>query len=279
MLSGYSNFGTTINKEIQERVGDDMKVVAMCAKKDQKEQAFTVQEHNTDDDNRMSLVAGTEGYLKWNAKRLLLFLDRDDIPYIPKDFLFKSAKLGHFGCPGPVYKMYFKAFIELTWITLFLAFVMLVIVAFGESNNISGANQTLATLASGFLPFVFRKFLIKSNSGPTLDKSNITWQTTLSEAISGYTKRWTFTDFKIMACEPTDSLNESETTYPPRTIELSPTVPDDVDLIVKIHREINNGERMEFWARKVVEEKSCTKYIWTETETGGEPTDIEMAEV
>ena len=276
----YSSFGKTINSEIQERVGEAVQAVAMCAKQDQQEQAFTVPENISDNDTRISLVAGTEGYLKWDANRLLLFLDRDDIPYIPKDFLFTSAKLGHFGCPGPVYMMYFKALIELIWITMFLAFVMLVILAFGEANNISGANQTLATLASGFLPFVFRKFLIKPHSGPTLDKGNITWQTTLSEAIERYTKRWTFTDFEIMACEPTDNLNASESTpYQPKIISLTPTVPDNVDLIVKIHKGINSKERMEFWARKIVEQKSGTKYIWTETHNDGEPTGIEMTEI
>lgn len=276
----YSSFGKTINSEIQERVGDAVKAVAMCAKQDQKEQAFIVQENTADNDTRISLVAGTEGYLKWNAKRLLLFLDRDDIPYIPKDFLFKSAKLGHFGCPGPVYMMYFKALIELIWITMFLAFVMLVILAFGEANNISGANQTLATLASGFLPFVFRKFLIKPHSGPSLDKGNITWQTTLSEAIERYTKRWTITDFELMTCESTDNLNASDsTTYKPKIINLTPTVPDNVDLIVKIRKGVNGEEEMEFWARKIVEQKSSTKYIWTETQKDGQPIAIDVTEI
>ena len=279
--SRYRSFGKTINNEIQEKVGDAVKVVAMCAKKDQKEQAFTVTETTTIDDDRMTIVAGAEGYLKWDAKRLLLFLDTDDIPYIPKDFLFKASKLGHVGCPGPVYMLYLKALVELIWITLFLGFVMLVILAFGEANNISGANQTLAALASGFLPFVFRKFLVKSHSGPALDKSNITWQTTLSEAIQTYTKRWTFTDFEIMACEPTDCLNasESSSSYQPGIISLTPTVPDNVDLIVKVHKGVDSEERMEFWARKSVEEKSVIKYIWTETHSDGEPIGIEMTEI
>ena len=218
-------------------------------------------------EERMAVFAGTEGFMKWNAKRLLLFLDKSDIPYIPKDFLFKAAKLGHFYCPGPVHLLYLKALVELLWITLFLGFVMLVILAFGEANNISAANQTLATLAGGFIPFAFRKCFAKSQSGPAIDKSNIRWRTTLAEAIENYSKRWTFSDFEISSCVPADTVDTPDQDSPtlvidnqPKFLRLNPAVPESADIIFK-QREGTNG-KMEFWVRKAKKDKSKPNYIW-----------------
>ena len=274
----YKSFAKVINSEIQDKLGPDLKEVAMQSKEVQKEQAFTLAAMDGTTVDRMNVVAGREGYLKWNASRLVLFLDSADIPYIPKDFFFKTANLGHFSCPGPVYKMYFNALVELIWITLFLGFVMLVILAFGDSNNISGANQTLATLASGFLPFVFRKFLVRSHSGPALDKGNLTWQTTLAEAIDGHVKRWTFTNLDIITTLPTDILNApSQVNLSlPSKISVSDTVPENVDMIVKVRQGAPaENEEMEFWVRKAKEKKQETKYIWRSGQEENELTDGE----
>ena len=260
----YQNFANVINSEIQARVGDAVQQVAMHTKDEQKAQAFTVPPKDETVGERMKIVAGTEGYMKWNAKRLLLFLDKSDIPYIPKDFLFKSAKLGHFYCPGPVYLLYLKAFVELLWITLFLGFVMLVILAFGEANNISAANQTLATLAGGFIPFAFRKCFAKSQSGPAVNKSNIRWRTTLAEAIENYSKRWTFSDFEISSCIPAERVDMSEQVPPwpywPKFISLNPIVPESVDIIIK-SRQGGSGE-IEFWVREAKKDTTKPSYIW-----------------
>ena len=262
--SSYRSFASMINREIQTKVGDAVKTVAMCVKSEQKEEAFAVKPKDGGLEERMTLVTGTEGYLKWKAKRLLLFLDTEDVPYIPKDFLFKVAKLGHFACPGPVHIMYLKALIELLSITIFLGFVMLVIIAFGEANNISGANQTLATLASGFLPFVFRKFLIKPHAGPSLDTSNIAWQTTIAEAVDTYYKRWTVKDCDIGLVVKTDDVSTAEDVHnQTRILNLGSTIPDCVDMIVKIHKGIDaQDETMEFWIRKAEPKVIGSPYFW-----------------
>ena len=263
----YQNFAKVINAEILGKVGDTVKQAAVKTKAEQKEQAFTVPSKDGAIEERMEVFTGTEGFLKWNAKRLLLFLDKSDIPYIPKDFLFKAARMGHFFCPGPVHLLYLNALVELLWITLFLGFVMLIILAFGEANNISGANQTLATLAGGFIPFAFRKCFAKSHAGSNVDKSNIRWQTTLAEAIEKYSKRWTFSDFEISSCVPVDNKeipkqepSESGTEDQPKLIRFDQDVPEIVDIIIK-QREGING-KMEFWVRKAKKDKPKPNYIW-----------------
>ena len=263
----YQSFAKVINSEILTRVGDSVKQAAEKTKDDQKEQAFTVAPKDGVVEERMEVFAGTEGFMKWNAKRLLLFLDKSDTPYIPKDFLFKTANMGHFFCPGPVHLQYLKALVELLWITLFLGFVMLIILAFGEANSISGANQTLATLAGGFVPFAFRKCFAKSHSGPSVDKTNIRWQTTLAEAIEKYSKRWTFSDFEISSCVPVDvketllsGTSKIGQETKPTLVRLDRGVPEAVDIIIKQRQETNR--KMEFWVRKAEKDKANPSYIW-----------------
>ena len=236
--SRYQSFAMYINKEIRNRVGDDIMSVAMQRKEFQKERAFAVPrtaEVKGYDGERLAIVASSDHFIKWNAKRLLLFLDTDDITFISKEFFFKSANMGHTYCPGLVHVLYLDALVQLFWITLFLVFEIVVITAFGQANQISGLNQTLATLATGFLPFVFKKFLMKSHSAPGLDGSNIAWKTQLSETIDSFEEKWFLGDIA------TDKPPE-----PAGQIRSVNDIQNDVELVAK---ERDNGD-MEFWVRQ-----------------------------
>lgn len=209
----YETFAKVINSEIKEKVSDQAKKVAMRSQRDQTEQAFTVPVKEKANKPKMRVVVGSKRRLKWVAKNLLLFLDTSDIPHIPKDFFFKVADNGHFYSPGQVYILYLKACMKLVPILLFLCFVMLVVLAFGDARNISGTNQTLATLAGGFLPLAFKKCFLKSNTGPQIDKSNMAWIAKLEECITDYSARWPISDLKISTCvgkRKVDIKNESD---------------------------------------------------------------------
>ena len=233
----YQAFGKHINGEIRKRVGDDVMNVAMQHRKSQKEQAFAVPHSDKDDikdEENVVLTANSHFYLKWNAKRLLLFLDTDDITYVSRGFLMKAANKGHVYCPGLVHILYLGALIQLFWITLFLVFEIVVITAFGQANQISSLNQTMATLASGFLPFVFTKFLMKSDSAPSLDVNNIAWETQLTDTIEKYDERWYLADF---------------TTDKPPTEGQHVTSINDIQNDTLIVKERHDGQ-FEFLARK-----------------------------
>ena len=233
----YQAFGKHINGEIRKRVGDDVMTVARQRKESQKERAFVVPRSNKDHskgDENVIFTASSHSYLKWNAKRLLLFLDTDDIIFISRDFLMKAANMDHVYCPGRVHILYLDALIQLFWITLFLIFEIVVITAFGQANQISSLNQTMATLASGFLPFVFTKFLMKSDSDPSLDVNNIAWETKLTETIDNYQERW--------------YLGDLITDKPPpfgREIASLNDIQNDTLIVKERH-----DRQFEFWVRK-----------------------------
>ena len=63
------------------------------------------------------------------------------------------------GTPGPVYRSLLKASARFLVIIFFLAFVFIVVMSFGSVYRISSTNQMLATLAGGFIPFIFSSLL------------------------------------------------------------------------------------------------------------------------
>lgn len=134
--------------------------------------------------------------MKWEAKSLMLFLNRNDTFHIPKEFFFNLIKSRSCYCPGPVHILYVKAFVELIWILLFLGFVMMVVLAFADANQISGTNQTMTTLAGGFLPLAFKKCFQKSHTGLQVDTNNMSWKATLDNKIKSYSERWAISDLK-----------------------------------------------------------------------------------
>lgn len=206
----YKQFAKVINTIIQNKVRDRAMKVAMQPESEQTEQAFTVPVDTEKNGVRMKICAGSEGYLKWTADRLLLFLDVKDITYIPKDFFFKAAAIKHFYCPKPAHILYLKACFELVCILLFLGFVILVVLSFG--NNISGINQTLVTLLGGSLPIVFARIFRKPKIGPEIDKGYMPWIANLDACIKNYSERWPMSDFEIDTCLGIRQINVNNKT-------------------------------------------------------------------
>jgi predicted permease len=87
---------------------------------------------------------------------MLLFLDRNDTPYTPEKFFTEVILLRCCGAPGPVYSQFIHAAWSFARILLFLFFVFVVVMAFGDAYSVSTTNQLLATVVGGFIPFLFR---------------------------------------------------------------------------------------------------------------------------
>ncbi|XP_052087075.1 uncharacterized protein LOC127724217 [Mytilus californianus] len=94
--------------------------------------------------------------LKYRTNGVILLLDRFDKQYITKKFFFKVCNIIPDG-PGPISKHFGVAMRRLSLIFMFLIFVTLVVLAFGDSYNVSFSNQLLATLAGGVVPWILMK--------------------------------------------------------------------------------------------------------------------------
>lgn len=200
----YAAYSAAINTEVQGMIGDRMTTEASKSRKKQQNTAFSVPSKNADGiTERMCLVSGSEGFLKWKAFRLALFLDTSDTPYIPKSFLFQMSRLNYYQCPGLVHLLYLKAFLDFSLILVFLAFVFIVIFAFGQAQDISSDGQAIAALGSGFLPLILRKFLFQSQAS-SVDKSNLNWKNMFANAVQRYAEGWNIVDIYVVSKDELD---------------------------------------------------------------------------
>lgn len=115
--------------------------------------------HVDDREIKNKIIDTSDGAPKLKINGIILFLDRFDKQYITKKFFFKVCKINPEG-PGPLSKHFGTALRRFGMIFIFLVFVTLVVLAFGDSYSLTFSNQLLATLAGGVVPWILMKFNI-----------------------------------------------------------------------------------------------------------------------
>ena len=142
---------------------------------------------------------------------LILFSDNDDVPRIPSKLFDEVCQIRVPGSPGPVYLSLLKATIKFFFIIMFLGFVFIVVLSFGEVYRMSGTSQMLATMAGGFTPFIFSYILKPANPDPEL--GSVSYKGKLEEVIKNFRQIWPMYDFPFDVNdkrEPSDSGNDPE---------------------------------------------------------------------
>ncbi|XP_055999071.1 uncharacterized protein LOC130047719 [Ostrea edulis] len=200
----YQTFNQAIHKALLGRAKEQVNKVAWQTEDRQPNTAFqiSVDDHNDQVISMDSFPHMCSGVLKWSVPRVLLFLDNRDKPYITRTFFFKSAYIDHVGCPGSLYKNLVSALRQFLTIILFLLFVIIVVMAFGNDYSVSGINQMLATLAGGFLPWVFRNVLFKPPADVEVDTSSLSFQNVFDNVIKNYRQNWPVADIIADSKQP-----------------------------------------------------------------------------
>ena len=166
-----------------------------CLAEDDKQQdnmAFMLNTEALDDvKDPIKLIQSYNGSPKWQVSRLVLFFSKYifDVPQIPKSLFFRASKLPYSFLPGSVLINYLKAFVQLGIILIFLIFVLVVVLAFGDTYNISFSNQLLATVAGGLLPLLLQK-LFRKHTTPVIDKDSISFRVFLHELLDTFKVSW-----------------------------------------------------------------------------------------
>ncbi|KAK3584425.1 hypothetical protein CHS0354_017703 [Potamilus streckersoni] len=203
VVDRYQSVNKTVNKILQELPKENVDEVIYFPGDQQRNLAFSVK---TDDlkalEDPVSLVKTEVGFLRWRASRLVLFLSTNDMPFVPRKFFFDACKMPHYSCPGELLFNYLRAFGEFSTIVAFLLFVLVIVLAFGETYQLSATNQMLATLAGGFLPWIFRNVVFRTHVPPSLDKSNPNFKICFSELLGKYKQDWPIDDIVV------EELNE-----------------------------------------------------------------------
>ena len=200
----YQSFNQAINKALLSKVQEDVEKVAWQTASVQPNTAFqiNVKDHGDAEIKTDPVVCISNSVVKWKIPRLLLFLDNHDKPHITRTFFFKAAYIDHVGCPGTLYKNLARAMRQFLTIILFLFFVVVVVMAFGNEYSVSGVNQMLATLAGGFLPWVFRNVLFKPPPDLEVDTSTLSFQNLFDDVIRKHTQNWPVADIVSDSMRP-----------------------------------------------------------------------------
>lgn len=145
---------------------------------------------------------------QWRIGHLLLFFDYLDTPRIPLNLFKKLCEVRIHGAPGPVYINLLKATGKFSIIVIFLFFVMIVVMAFGSANQMSSTNQTLATLAGGFVPMLLKNVL--SSKGVKLNLKTLSFKGQIDEIVSEYKQNWPIYDLVVEQYDPKAEEEEKE---------------------------------------------------------------------
>nr|KAG5705591.1 hypothetical protein BaRGS_034789 [Batillaria attramentaria] len=197
---------------------DEIKMIARNEALDQENTALRVQGDLAtpaeEPDLRLIVKAGVP---QWRTSSMLMFLDRKDTPYTPEKFFYDSIVLSYCGAPGPLYLSFIAAFWSFGRILLFLFFVFIVVMAFGDAYSVSSTNQLLATVAGGFIPFLFRYVFSSGAGSVSLHTDSIQFKTQFHQAINRYVQSWPIFDIipiEFGETNPRDSLVLNSTRVP-----------------------------------------------------------------
>ena len=171
VIGKYKRFNTQIHSIALKRTKEMVQNVALKSHDEQENTAFLLPTELTEGPKHTpELTISSEGFPKWNFSQLIVFLDNDDRLHLTRRFFFEAASMPFSGCPGKPSSSILRAVGNLFTIILFLGFVILTVSVFGDEYNMSGWNQTIATLVTGFIPWVLSNILFKKENAAVLNR-------------------------------------------------------------------------------------------------------------
>src|SRR6218665_291657 len=144
----------------------------------------------------------------WFINDLILFVDKNDVPRIPKKLFQEVCEIQVAGVPGPVHIGLFSALKSFVKIAIFVMFVFLAIVSFASAYGLSSTSQTIAALAGGSVPLLLNTFI--KTPKPGVDMETVSFRNKLTEVVNNFYQFWPMNDFSFKMTKVEDSSNEDE---------------------------------------------------------------------
>lgn len=204
----YLKLNKAIFSEIKFRLGKDIEQFTQLPSSIQENRGFKSAEASEQAEYESIDDLSYNNKFHWDINDMILFIDKEDTPRIPKKLFDDVCSINAAGAPGPVYRSLLDATRKLIVISSFLGFVFIVVLSFGQSYKISSANQMLATMAGGFAPFMFRKVF---NPGKAeVETSLLSFKSKLEEIIKNFVQPWPMYEFVFDIEEEPKSEDEEE---------------------------------------------------------------------
>lgn len=239
----YQNY-VTFTKDIIEILSDraeNIKEVASLSADEQNNAAFQVTLPKTATPIRTTFN-NDKGEPRWNCGHLSLFLDKYDTPRLPLRLFQRMCEIQTWGSPGLVSINLLRATRKFLTIVIFLAFVLVVVLAFGNVYRVSSANQTLATMAGGFVPLLLKN--VFSSRVVKLNLKTLSFKGQMDEVLTAYSQNWPISDLSFIWGEELDEADNAmdETATSEKSLSKSKsdlTTPEDAGFVNGAYRKFS----------------------------------------
>jgi len=203
MSKQYLKMNKTLFGEVKGRIKDLDKVTSLPSSL-QENCGFKAQELNEQAAYEGSDDVATKPPNHWMINDLVLFVDSEDTPRIPKQLFDEVTQIRVAGVPGPVFRGHLEALRQLFRIVLFIGFVFIIVLSFGAVYKVSSTNQTLATVVGGFLPMILRMFL--APPAPNVEMGTVSFKSKMDEVIKNFCQYWPIHDlpFELISDDDDD---------------------------------------------------------------------------
>ena len=190
----YLKLNKALFTEVKCRIKDLDKVTSLPSYL-QENRAFKSQELNEQAEYELCDDVSVKPPRHWFVNDLVLFVDNEDMPRIPKKLFKNVCGIKVAGVPGPVYRGLMLGMKQFLKIVVFIVFVFMVVLTFGSVYEMSNTNQMLAALAGGSLPFILRTFMEPDK--PDIEMGTVSFKSKLDEVIKNFAQIWPMFDFSF----------------------------------------------------------------------------------
>ena len=203
----YLKLNKSLFSEVKNRVRHDLNEVTSLPSHLQANTGFKAAEASEQGEHELTDDINKDNTQQWIINDLILFVDNDDTPRMPKKLFEEVCEIRVAGSPGPVARSLMEATGRFLIIVMFLVFVFIVVLSFGDVYNLSSTNQMLATMAGGFLPFIFSSLL--KPAAPDLELNSVSFRSKLEEILINFWQTWPMYDLPFDIEEKQDDASSN----------------------------------------------------------------------
>lgn len=203
----YLKLNKALFNEVKGRIKDLEKVTSLPSYL-QENRGFKSQELSEQADYEMPDDVAEKPARHWLINDLVLFIDNEDMPRIPRKLFEDVCEIRVAGVPGPVYLGLLFALKQFLKIGIFVGFIFLVILSFGNVYGLSSTNQMIAALAGGSLPLIMRTFMEPEK--PDIEMGTVSFRSKLDEIIKNFAQYWPIYDFSFELHNPEEEDQEKK---------------------------------------------------------------------
>ena len=159
-------------------------------------------------------MAPNKAHPYWDIKNLVMFVDNNGVPSIPRELFEGICSIRAPGVPGPLHRGLLEAAMQLMKITVFVVFIFLVVMSLGSVYEMSAAYQTLVTLLLSFLPKLIASPIF-APPAPDVELDTASFRSKMNEVIKEFNSSWPVYDLPFKLVEEntpnTDDITAFET--------------------------------------------------------------------